>query len=63
MVVVERDFIFLEPNGSKRISLRLFGALLVVVPAPGSQRGATTIVALASDALQCFEWRFIVIIF
>jgi hypothetical protein len=32
--VAERDFIILETNGSKRISLRLFGAL-VVVPAPG----------------------------
>lgn len=34
VVVVERDLFILETNGSKRISLRLFGAL-VVVPAPG----------------------------
>ena len=36
VVVVERDFIILQTNGSNGylLSLRLFGAL-VVVPAPG----------------------------
>ena len=34
VVVVERDFIILQTNGSNGLSLHLFGAL-VVVSAPG----------------------------
>ena len=35
VVVVERDFIYPIDQWVKRISLRLFGALVVVVPARG----------------------------